>query len=165
MVNLLGDSRGPAWRAESAARVIPKLDSEDRDLLEAALADAAALPNLPEGAIHADLFRDNALFENDTLRGVIDFHYACRGPFAYDLAVAALDWCADDAVEHALMAGYAEHRTLTEEELAQWPRLKRMAALRFWLSRLHDVHFPRPGGAVLVKPPEHMRDRLRQAMK
>ena len=163
-VSLGFDSRGHAWRTATAARVAPTLNSEDRELLEAALADASALPKLPEGAIHADLFRDNALFEGDKLCGVIDFHYACRGPFAYDLAVAVLDWCADATAEQMLLVGYARHRVFSDAELTQWPRLKRMAALRFWLSRLHDTHFPRPGGVVLVKDPDMMRDRLREVM-
>ena len=31
----------------------------------------------------------------------------------------------------------------------------RRAALRFWLSRLHDLHFPRPGASIQVKPPDY----------
>jgi homoserine kinase type II len=157
----LSDSRGVTWRTETALKVAPMLSPDEQALLERSLADAAALSTLPGGFIHADLFRDNALFEGDTLTGVIDFHYACGGPFAYDLAVAVLDWCPeDDSRREALFAAYERHRQLTPEERGQWPRLQRMAALRFWLSRAHDAAFPRPGRDVLIKDPAEMRDWL-----
>lgn len=44
-----------------------------------------------DGLIHADLFRDNVLFDGDAL-GMIDFIDAGEGEFAFDLGVAALAW-------------------------------------------------------------------------
>ncbi len=125
--------------------------------------DPGPLPDtrdLPQGVIHADLFRDNALFVGDTLGGVIDFHYACSGPLMYDLAVAALDWGLDHARLDALTAGYAKVREPGAAERQAFPALVTRAALRFWLSREHDSRNPRPGRAVMVKPPGEMRDRL-----
>lgn len=46
---------------------------------------------LPNGAVHADLFRNNSLIEvngtEEKLGGIIDFYFACNAPFLYDLAV------------------------------------------------------------------------------
>lgn len=155
----MADSRDAVWRTRTAAKLPPD------PLRDVAIADAATLPVLPSGLIHADLFRDNALFEGDSLRGVIDFHYACMGPLLYDIAVAALDWCwvgdAPDAGRlRALCGAYAAQREPEPAERAAFGALLQLAALRFWLSREHDALHPRPGRAVQVKDGGEMRARL-----
>jgi len=113
--------------------------------------------------IHADLFRDNVLFVEERLSGVIDFYYACRDALLYDLAVTANDWCMDvtghlnPARWNALIAAYRTRRAPVGAESAAWPTVVRAAAFRFWLSRLHDWRFPREGDVVHVKDPAEYR--------
>lgn len=153
----LPNPRGAAWRAAAAARLLDKLPATEAAQLEAELAfqQAQDFSRLPRGIVHADLFRDNVLWQGDTLSGVLDFYFAGEDVLLFDLAVAANDWCADAAAETALLQGYESTRALTAEERAAWPAQRRAAALRFWLSRLDDLHHPRPGAVVTVKDPAH----------
>jgi homoserine kinase type II len=123
----------------------PHLNSEDQQLLESELSTyQAAQPEfdkLPRGIIHADLFRDNALFHGDELTGVIDFYNACSGPLLYDLAVVANDWCRsqckpDPALTTSFLHAYQLERRLERGERDAWPLMLRFAACRFWISRL-----------------------------
>jgi homoserine kinase type II len=119
---------------------------------------------LPRGAIHGDLFCDNVLFDHDRVSGVIDFGFAASDSFAYDLAIALNDWCSigagpeagrlDDARVDAMVGAYAQVRSPTPEERAAWPALLRAAALRFWLSRLYDLHLPRAGELTHAHDPD-----------
>ena len=123
-------------------------------------------PDLARGPVHADLFRDNVLFEQGRLSGVIDFYFAGVDCLLYDVAVCANDWClADPETDprldpertRALLEAYGALVPLGSAEREAWPALLRAAALRFWLSRLFDYHQPRPGQLVRVHDPEHFR--------
>ncbi len=157
--------RGPAWRREAARRLRGRLSAPDAELLAEELEFQARVPlaSLPHGVVHADLFRDNVLFEDGALSGVIDFYYACADAWLLDLAIAANDWCADaeagysSARLQALLDGYGSGRELSAVEREQWPALARLAALRFWLSRLVDLHFPRATEGRYVKDPDEYR--------
>jgi len=164
------NDRGPKWWRVTAESVMPKLDADDAALLEEEIRFQGLyrFTDLPRGVIHADLFRDNAMFEGDELTGIIDFYYACNDALLYDLAVTVNDWCseADGSLDleraRAMMRAYHAVRPLKPIERGAWPVMLRAAALRFWLSRLHDLHFPRPGEITHTKDPNVFREILRQ---
>lgn len=155
---------GAAWRQATGRALLPLLTSEEAALLRDELAFQAAQDwsALPQGVIHADLFRDNILWDGSTagcgrLSGVLDFYFAGVDAWLFDLAVTANDWCVDEATLAALVAGYVARRPLSEAERTAWPAMRRAAALRFWLLRLDAHHRPRPGAVVTTKDPEHFR--------
>lgn len=135
-----------AGHAAHARRIPHDLASMLRGAIDA-LASAERRDDwarMPTGLVHGDLFRDNAMFDGDVLTGVIDFHHAARAPLAFDLAVAAMDWCSDpdgrlDAERtRTLLDAYARIRPLTREELWFWPVLLVLACTRFLVARLHS---------------------------
>ena len=160
----LENPRGPKWWRLAARDVAPFLDDAKRKLLEAELAFQAEqrFPDLPRGPVHADLFRDNALWEDGRISGVVDFYFAGVDCFLYDVAVCANDWCLDGAGLQAerlraFLGAYNAVRPFTAHERAAWLAMLRAAALRFWLSRLYDLYLPRPGMLVHAHDPEHFR--------
>ncbi|WP_297813976.1 homoserine kinase [uncultured Methylophaga sp.] len=154
--------RGHEWRRQTALHLLPKLDEAQATMLKNELAVQAGYEelDLPWGVTHSDLFRDNALFDGDELKGIIDFYYASDEYLLYDLAVAVNDWCVDESGlpepsrYRALMQHYMAKRALTESEQANWNLVLRAAALRFWLSRLEDKLFPREGELTQIKDPD-----------
>ena len=162
----LENPRGPKWWRGAADEVRPFLDPACAAPLDAELRFQAQhrFADLPRGAVHADLFRDNALFDGSRISGVLDFYFAGVDCFVYDLAVCVNDWCLVDPARdrrlhegktRALLGAYHAMRPLEPAERDAWPVMLRAAALRFWLSRLHDKHLPRPGELVKVHDPEH----------
>jgi homoserine kinase type II len=161
----LANPRGPEWRREAAREVMPFLDARRRELLGSELEyqRAGAFAELPRGPVHADLFRDNVLFHEEAIGGVIDFYFAGVDSLLFDVAVTVNDWCIDPAGEldparsDALLASYSRVRRFAEAERRAWPAMLRAAALRFWLSRLYDFYLPRPGELTHAHDPEHFR--------
>jgi homoserine kinase type II len=167
------NDRGPHWWRETADKLGDRLYAEDRTLLDAELSFQGNFRSsaLPRGVIHADLFRDNALFLDEELTGIIDFYYACNDVLLYDLAVTVNDWCSttggslDPARSQALLGAYCIQRPVSSDEITAWPVMLRAGALRFWLSRLHDKHFPKEGEITHIKDPEVFRRILEQRIE
>ena len=158
--------RGPDWIIVARDMLIDALGERDLRDIDATLAalQKQQTDSLPRGAIHADLFHDNALFTADGLGGILDFDYACNDSFVFDIAVLLNDWCIDgsyrlDAARvQATLDGYRSRRRLEHAEIAALPMMLRLAALRFWLSRLHDREFPLSGELTFIKCPDAFRE-------
>jgi homoserine kinase type II len=166
--------RGLAWWQESAPLVLPFLDAAQHRLLESELqfqcdlAGTAAHAGLPRGPIHADLFRDNVMFEGDRLTGLFDFYFAGVDCLLFDIAVCLNDWCIeqdtgalDAARASAFVAAYDAVRRLGNDELRHLPAALRAAALRFWISRLRDLYLPRDASVLTAHDPTHFERVLR----
>ena len=160
--------RGLAWWVETIPVVRPYLSTEQSGLIESelafqlALAESPAYTGLPRGPIHADLFRDNVMFDGARLAGFFDFYFAGCDTFGFDIAVCLNDWCIDLATgaldpvrAQAFVAAYDGERRLSDDEIALLPALMRAAALRFWTSRLWDFHLPRDAAMLKPHDPAH----------
>jgi len=160
--------RNTAWCALVAAQLRAQLAADEARLLDDEVRHQQRFRphDLPRGVIHADLFRDNVLFLGDRVSGVLDFYFAGVDDLLFDLAVTVNDWCAttngtvDGERSAALLAAYEVRRPLLPRERAAWPTMLRAAALRFWVSRLHDLHRPRSGNLVMQRDPEAYRQIL-----
>lgn len=174
--------RGLDWWVATTPEVLPFVDAARASLLREELAfqrelgASAAAQSLPRGAIHADLFRDNVVFEPvhgaDRLSGLFDFFFAGVDSYLFDLAVCLNDWCIDQASGRLLedraallCDAYQRVRALGGAELRLMPALRRAAALRFWLSRLWDLHLPRAATLLQPKDPQHFERVLRDSIE
>ena len=157
--------RAASWRAATAAQVMAFLSPQDAALLQSEVAfhEQHTLAALPQGIIHADLFRDNVLFDGAQVGGLIDFYFSCNDSLLYDLAITVNDWCVDgdggldQTRAQTMLRAYHEARSLQSVERESWPIALRAAALRFWLSRLYDWHLPREGEIIHAHDPEQFK--------
>ena len=170
--------RGLDWWLQTAPVVLPHLAAAQATLLrdeldfQQTLAASPAGQALPRGPIHADLFRDNVMFDDtagdDRLCGFFDFYFAGTDTFLFDLAVCLNDWCCDlhtgrldETRAEAFTRAYERARPLDHGEVRALPALLRAAALRFWISRLWDWHLPRDAAMLVPKDPGHFERVLR----
>jgi len=168
--------RSLGWWQKTIPLVLPHLNTSQKELLTHELAvqeeffSSAVYDDLPQGASHCDLFRDNVLFDtksasdtsDDELGGFFDFYFAGTDKWLFDLAVTVNDWCLADNKQDldptrfdALMQAYQAVRPLTKEEQANWLLMARAAALRFWVSRLWDFYLPRDAQMLTPHDPTH----------
>ncbi|WP_043528437.1 homoserine kinase [Litchfieldella xinjiangensis] len=155
------------WLAAMHHRVLAYLSPDDQalmadeiDIYQSVFGDAS---DLPQGALHGDLFRDNTLYEGDRLGGIIDFYNGCTGDLLFDLAIVINDWASqsdgqlDPSRHDAILEAYQARRALTDAERDVWPTMLRMTALRYWLSRLLVVYVDPPAHDLTPHDPEQFR--------
>jgi homoserine kinase type II len=170
--------RGLPWWTETVPVITPFLSDTQRELIESELAfqqQLAASPAyaaLPTGPVHADLFRDNVMFDGHSLTGFFDFYFAGVDTFLFDIAVCLNDWCIDldsgvldEDRAAAFIASYGVVRPLTHNETRLLPALMRAGALRFWISRLWDLHLPRDAAVLKAHDPTHFERVLRERVE
>lgn len=173
--------RGLDWWNATVPVVLPFMSPAQADLLRTELAyqnhqheERQHKTPLPQGAIHADLFRDNALFDTNennqpVLTGFFDFYFAGVDTWLFDIAVCLNDWCIDHptgAIDppraRAFLQAYGRMRPLEPQECLALPDMGRAAALRFWISRLWDFHLPREAAVLQAHDPAHFYRVLQQ---
>ncbi|WP_353234207.1 homoserine kinase [Diaphorobacter ruginosibacter] len=167
--------RGLDWWNQTAPVVLPYLEESQKALLESELAwqnhvaASSEYAALPRGPVHADLFRDNVMFEGEELTGFFDFYFAGVDTWLFDLSVCLNDWCIDlDSGAHdaaradAMLQAYQSVRPLTAAERTLLPSMLRAGALRFWISRLWDFHLPREASMLKPHDPTHFERVLRE---
>jgi homoserine kinase type II len=167
--------RGLAWWNETVPVVLPFLDASQAALIRSELAyqnhiaASSAYAALPRGPVHADLFRDNVMFEGTELTGFFDFYFAGVDTWLFDVAVSLNDWCIDlpsgepdEDRTDAFLDAYQSVRPFTPDEHRQLPAMLRAGALRFWVSRLWDYHLPREASMLKPHDPTHFERVLRQ---
>ena len=169
--------RSLPWWNETVPVVLPHLEQPAAELLRSELAfqnhiaESSAYTALPRGPVHADLFRDNAMFDGDTLTGIFDFYFAGTDTWLFDIAVVINDWCIDLATgamdkprADALLAAYQAVRPLTAPERQLLGAMLRAGALRFWVSRLWDFYLPREASMLKPHDPTHFERVLRERL-
>ncbi len=176
--------RGLPWWNETVPVVLPYLDASQAALIQTELAHqnhiaaSSAYTALPRGPIHADLFRDNVMFdgtpEAPELSGFFDFYFAGVDTWLFDVAVCLNDWCTHHAEDshtdgahdadkaQAFIDAYQAVRPFTAAERQLLNPMLRAGALRFWTSRLWDFHMPREASMLQAHDPAHFERVLRQ---
>jgi homoserine kinase type II len=167
--------RGLAWWNETVPVVLPFVTPAQSALLQSELAfqnhvaASSAYAALPRGPVHADLFRDNVMFDAGRLTGFFDFYFAGVDTWLFDIAVCLNDWAIDlPTGRHdperasAFVHAYAGVRPLSAAERQLLPAMLRAGALRFWISRLWDFHLPREASLLKPHDPTHFERVLRE---
>ena len=157
----ISNSRDIVWVEKTISKIKNHISSDQLKLLKHSHRIFEKLFNLdlPYGVIHSDLFRDNVLASKNKVTGIIDYYYSFNGPLIYELAVIANDWCINkDGTIHQrkftnLISSYNSIREINKKEMKYMNNAMVAAALRFYLSRLTDMIFPKVGEITHVKDP------------
>ena len=157
----ISNSRDIKWVERNIAKIKNHISKEQLDILNYSSKIFRKIfeMKLPNGMIHSDLFRDNVLARGNKVTGIIDYYYSFNGPFIYELAVIINDWCVnkDGSINlmkyNSFLNSYNLERKLTAIEKKQMNNAMIAASLRFYLSRLVDMIFPKVGEITHIKDP------------
>ena len=148
------------WCKHTFSKIQKQLGKDDCNILEDEINFQIAYqcPALPNGIIHGDLFQDNVFFQDNKISGILDFYDACTDVYLLDIAITINDWCLEKKQINAekvnnLLSSYEKIRPLSEFEKQNMTAFLRLAALRFWLSRLSHQLSPRNGELTQTKNP------------
>ncbi len=170
---LLKHPRDTTWINHQNDKLDKILDEQQKTTINLAMARVKRLSasekklNLNNALIHADLFRDNVLFDNQQITGILDFHHASIGYCMYDLAVIALDWCQEkdgklqDDLVQGILKTYNSFKPITSDEFKFFDSFIVFAALNFWLSRL----IGQKENKGRIKDPREMEDVLKHLIE
>lgn len=107
--------------------------------------------NSPKGLIHADLFFDNVLFQDNQLKAIIDFEDACHYYLGFDLGMSIIGLCQvkdniDLNLAKAFLQGYRKIHPLPVLEKAHLKLFVEYAAIAtsFWRFRKYHILSPKP---------------------
>ena len=159
---------GNYWRVQKQKQLSSLLNQADAKLLAEEIQAYRLFDeiDLPGGPVHADLFHDNCLFDAEEIGGIIDFDYACNDFWLYDIAITVNDWCSQEDGRldvkrlQSFLDSYHRVRPILEIEYENLALMLRLAAVRFWLSRLYDQKFPLSGELTFIKDPDEFKNIL-----
>ena len=170
---MISNSRDIKWIEKTIKKIEGHLEPNQLNLIKhcSKVFKKIFSSNLPCGVIHSDLFRDNVLANNNKITGIIDYYYSFNGPLIYELAVIANDWCVNKNGSinakkyHSFINSYNSVRTITKKEMKQMNNAMIAAGLRFYLSRLVDMIFPKVGEITHIKDPSTFENILKKRLE
>ena len=170
---MISNSRDIKWIEKTIKKIEGHLEPNQLNLIKRCSKVFKKLfsSNLPCGVIHSDLFRDNVLANNNKITGIIDYYYSFNGPLIYELAVIANDWCVNkngsiNATKYqSFINSYNSIRTMTKKEIKLMNNAMIAAGLRFYLSRLVDMIFPKVGEITHIKDPSTFENILKKRLE
>ena len=114
--------------------------------------------DLEKALIHADLFPDNIFFEKNKVSGIIDFFFTCQDTVVYDLSTLINSWFFHQDFEEGnciiFLNNYLNNTNLTKNEKEYFNFYLKVSAIRFFLTRLHDMYFNTSGEVIHKDPME-----------
>ncbi len=153
----------PSWKhiTESFSKSDPKFSIDEyKYIFESIHHIQDKFPlNLRQINIHADLFKDNIFFLDNQVSGFIDFFFSCTDTVIYDLATFVNAWFFK---ENKFLEGnyinflrsYQQNFELKSEEKDNFNFYLKVSAIRFFLTRLYDLHFNNEGNVKHKNPIE-----------